>query len=94
VETQIAFTMARSMMAGVKLGIYDALGARAAGAAEVAAACKTDPAATTKLLNTLVGCRYLRYRDGRYELTPRARKWPLHLRTLPGCAMVVGRKGR
>jgi SAM-dependent methyltransferase len=76
-ETQVAFSMARSIMAGVKLGIYDAIGTRAATAAEVAAACKTDPEATTKLMNTLVGCRYLRHRDGRYKLTPKARKWLL-----------------
>ncbi len=77
VETQIAFSMARSIMAGVKLGIYDAIGTGATTAAEVAAACKTDPEATTKLMNTLVGCRYLRHRDGCYELTPKARKWLL-----------------
>ncbi len=41
----------------------------------MAAACKTDPEATTKPMNTLVGCRYLRHRDGRYELTPKVRKW-------------------
>jgi SAM-dependent methyltransferase len=77
VETQVAFSMARSIMAGVKLGIYDAIDTGATTVAEVAAACKTDPEATTKLLNTLVGCRYLRHRNGRYELTPKARKWML-----------------
>lgn len=77
VETQIAFSMARSIMAGVKLGIYDAIGSGATTAAEVAAACKTDREATTKLMNTLVGCRYLRHRDGHYALTPKARKWML-----------------
>lgn len=76
-ETQIAFSTARSIMAGVKLGIYDAIGAGAATPAEVAAACRTDPEATTKLMNALVGCRYLRHRDGRYELTPKTRKWLL-----------------
>ena len=76
-ETQIAFCMARSIMAGVKLGIYDAIGTGASTAAEVAVACKTDRDATTKLMNTLVGCRYLRHRAGRYELTPKARKWLL-----------------
>jgi hypothetical protein len=77
VETQIAYSMARSIMAGVKLGIYDAIGAGLMTAADVASACKTDREATTKLLNTLVGCRYLRHRDGRYELTPKARNWML-----------------
>jgi len=76
-ETQLAISMARSIMAGVKLGIYDALDRGAATAAEVAASCKTDPEATTKLLNALVGCRYLRHRDGRYQLTAKARKWML-----------------
>jgi SAM-dependent methyltransferase len=77
VETQIAFSMARSIMAGVKLGIYDAIGREAKSAAEVAAACKTDCEATTKLMNTLVGCRYLWHREGRYGLTPKASKWLL-----------------
>lgn len=76
-ETQIAFSMARSIMAGVKLGLFDAIGGGATTAAEAAAACNTDPEATTKLLNTLVGCRYLRHRGGRYALTPKASKWLL-----------------
>jgi SAM-dependent methyltransferase len=76
-ETMIAFCMARSIMAGVKFGIYDAIGIGAKTATEVAAACKTDREATTKLMNSLVGCRYLRHHDGRYELTPKARKWVL-----------------
>ena len=77
VETQIAFSMARSIMAGVKLGVFDAIGTESKTPAEVAGICKTDRDATTKLLNTLVGCRYLRHRDGRYELTAKARKWLL-----------------
>jgi SAM-dependent methyltransferase len=76
-ETQIAFSMARAIMAGVRLGIYDAIGAGESTPSEVAASCKTDREATTKLMNTLVGCRYLRHRDGRYGLTPKARKWML-----------------
>lgn len=76
-ETQIAYSMARTIMAGVKLGIYDAIAAGADTPVGVAVACGTDEAATTKLMNALVGCRYLRYRDGRYELTGKARKWLL-----------------
>jgi SAM-dependent methyltransferase len=77
IETQVAFSMARSIMAGVKLGIYEAVGTGERTAAQVAEACKTDPEATTKLMNTLVGCCYLRHRSGRYSLTPKARKWLL-----------------
>lgn len=76
-ETQIAFSMARSIMAGVKLGIYEAIGTGSRTPAEVAAVCDTDLEATTKLMNTLVGCRYLRHRGGRYQLAPKARKWLL-----------------
>lgn len=75
IETQIAFSMARAIMAGVKVGLYDAIGSHAKTAAEVAATCKTAPEATAKLLDTLVGCRYLTYRDGRYRLTEKSRKW-------------------
>lgn len=75
IETQIAFSMARAIMAGVKVGLYDAIGSDAKTAAEVAATCKTAPEATAKLLDTLVGCRYLTHRDGRYRLTEKARKW-------------------
>jgi SAM-dependent methyltransferase len=77
IETQIAFSMARSIMAGVKLGIYEAVGTSAKTAVQVAEVCKTDPEATTKLMNALVGCGYLRHRDGRYSLAPKARKWLL-----------------
>ncbi len=76
-ETQIAFSLARTIMAGVKLGIFDAVGDGTKTAAEVATTCGTDPEATTKLMNALVGCRYLRHRDGRYALTPKSRKWLL-----------------
>lgn len=76
-ETQVAFSMARTIMAGVRLGIYEAIGTGAATVKEVAATCKTDPEATAKLMNALTGCRYLRYRGGRYQLTPKARKWLL-----------------
>lgn len=77
IETQVAFSMARSIMAGVKLGVYEAVGAGATTAGDVAAACGTHPEATAKLMNALVGCGYLRHRAGRYALTPKARKWLL-----------------
>jgi SAM-dependent methyltransferase len=77
IETQIAFSMARTIMAGVKLGIFDSIGRGQATPSEVAEACKTDVDATTKLLNTLVGLRYLTHRNGRYGLTPKASKWLL-----------------
>lgn len=75
IETQIAFSMARAIMAGARIGLFDAIGAGEKSAAEVAASCNTDRAATAKLLDTLVGCRYLAHRDGRYRLTGKSSKW-------------------
>jgi hypothetical protein len=75
--TQVAFMLARTIMAGTKLGIFEAIAPRPLTAAEIAAQCKTDPNATIKLLNALVGAGYLRIKKDRYCLTPVARKWLL-----------------
>jgi SAM-dependent methyltransferase len=77
IETQMAFTLARVVMAGTQLGVFEALKRGPASAQEVAERCNTDPAATEKLLFALAGCGYLDAPDGRYELTPVARKWLL-----------------
>ena len=76
-DTQIAFMLARTVMAGTKLGICEALAAGPLSAAEVAAHCKTDSYATIKLLNALVGAGYLRIKKERYFLKPVAQKWLL-----------------
>ncbi len=74
-ETQIAFSMARSIMAGVKLGLFEAASDGARSAADIAKTCATNPGATEKLLNTLTGCGYFKFRDGAYALTPKTEKW-------------------
>jgi SAM-dependent methyltransferase len=76
-ETQLAFSMARSIMAGVELGVFEAAADGARSAAQIAAHCGTQPDATEKLLGALSGCGYFRFRDGAFELTPKARKWLL-----------------
>jgi SAM-dependent methyltransferase len=76
-DTQVAFLLARTIMAGAKLGIFEALASGPLSAAEVAMSCKTDAGATTKLLNALVGAGYLRAKKERYSLAPVARKWLL-----------------
>jgi SAM-dependent methyltransferase len=75
IETQMAYTLARVIMAGAELGVFDTLAGGPASAAEVAERCGTDAAATEKLLFALAATDYVRYRDGRYELTKTARKW-------------------
>jgi SAM-dependent methyltransferase len=77
IETQMAFTLARLVMAGVKLGVFEALDEGPAGAEQVAGRCGTDSHATGKLLFALAAADYLKEDRGRYELTPVARKWLL-----------------
>jgi SAM-dependent methyltransferase len=76
-ETQIAFTTARAIMAAAELGIFEALGAGEKSADEIAAACRTDPKATLPLLNCLVGVGYARWHDGKYGMMKAHRKWLL-----------------
>jgi SAM-dependent methyltransferase len=76
-ETQIAYTLARLVMVGTKLGVFDALEDGDATAEEVARRCGTDRVATGKLLFALAGARYLKATDGGYALTPVSRKWLL-----------------
>jgi len=77
VETQMAYTLARVIMAGADLGVFEALKEEPATAAEVAERCGTDPGATGKLLFALASTDYVRHRGERFELTPVARKWLL-----------------
>jgi len=75
-ETQMAYTLARLIMVGTKLGVFEALAERPARPDEVARRCGTNAAATEKLFFALAGAQYLRAEeDGRYGLTPLSRKW-------------------
>jgi SAM-dependent methyltransferase len=76
-DTQVAFMLARTIMVGTKLGIFEALAPGPLTATEIAAQCQTDPRATVKLLNALVGAGYLRADGERYTLTRVTRKWLL-----------------
>jgi SAM-dependent methyltransferase len=77
-ETQMAYTLARVIMAGVKVGAFDALADGPLTAEEIAGRCGTDPDATGKLLFALAGAGYLKTTGDRYELAPVARRWLLH----------------
>jgi len=77
IETQIAFSMARSIMSGVKLGVFEAAGDAPRSSLEIAKICSTNPGATEKLLNTLTACGYFTYENGVYALTPKSKKWLL-----------------
>lgn len=76
-ETQMAFTMARLIMSGTQLGIFEALKDGSRTAAQVSAACGTHEFATDKLMFALAGCGYLKSTGNTYELTKVSRKWLL-----------------
>jgi SAM-dependent methyltransferase len=74
-DTMIALMRARTIMAAVKLGIFDALTPGPLPVNDIALKCGTNPAATEKLLAALHGARYLE-RDGHhYRLAPVANQW-------------------
>lgn len=77
IDTHAAMLLARTVMAGAELNVFDALAARPLEADEVASACGTAPEATGLLLNALAACGYLHCRRERFGLTRRARPWLL-----------------
>jgi 2-polyprenyl-3-methyl-5-hydroxy-6-metoxy-1,4-benzoquinol methylase len=74
-DTQIAYTLARLVMVGTKLGVFEALREGPLEAYRVADRCGLDGRGTQKLLFALAGAEYVKEKNGRYELTPVARKW-------------------
>lgn len=68
----------RALMVATRLGLFEAIGPAPLTAAAAAERCGVDGRATEKLMNLLVGMRYLRRsNDGRYRLTKVARRWLL-----------------
>jgi SAM-dependent methyltransferase len=76
-DTHGAMLLARTVMAGAELKVFDALAARPLTAEEVAAACGAAAGPTALLLDALAACGYLSFRNGRFRLTRRARPWLL-----------------
>lgn len=69
---------ARAVTVAAECGIFDALEDGPMSSTRVAERCSTDPRATQKLLDLLVGTRYVRRRgDGTYRLSKLARRWLL-----------------
>jgi predicted O-methyltransferase YrrM len=77
IDTFQAIVRARAIMAGSKLGVFDALANGPAKATEVAQRIGADPRGTGKLLNALTGAGYLHWKNDRYRLARVARKWLL-----------------
>jgi 2-polyprenyl-3-methyl-5-hydroxy-6-metoxy-1,4-benzoquinol methylase len=65
----------RTLMAGVRLGVYAALADGPTTAEALAARLKLTPEGTRALLEALVSCEAVERKRGRYELAARARRW-------------------
>jgi SAM-dependent methyltransferase len=76
VDTHAAMLLARAVMAGAELSIFDALAAGPRTAEEIATVCGSDAGATELLMDALASSGYLAFGDGRYTLARRA-KWLL-----------------
>jgi SAM-dependent methyltransferase len=77
VDTHAAMLLARTIMAGAELKLFDALASGALTADEIATKCGSDPVATALLTDALAACGYLTFRNGRFDLTRAARRWLL-----------------
>lgn len=77
VETHAAMLLAQTVMAGVELGLFDAMADLPRSAAEITAHCSLAPEPAAQLLDALAACGYLSYAGGRFALTRRARPWLL-----------------
>ncbi len=75
VDSHAAMLLARTLVAGTELGIFDALSRGPLTSEEIAGACGAAAGPTALLLDALVACGYLRFREGRFSLTRRSRTW-------------------
>jgi 2-polyprenyl-3-methyl-5-hydroxy-6-metoxy-1,4-benzoquinol methylase len=77
VDTQVAFNVARTIMAGAETGVFESIGKDNKTSQQVATECKTNANATKQLLDTLVGIGYLAWSNEKYSLKKRYYKWLL-----------------
>jgi SAM-dependent methyltransferase len=73
VDTHAAMLLARTIMAGAELKIFDALRDGPRTAEEIARICRSERAATALLADALASCGYLRCSGTRFGLTRRSR---------------------
>ena len=77
IETQMAYTLARLIMVGVKVGVFEALADGPLESEELARRCGASGVGMDKLLFALAGAGYVRSDGAGYSLTPVSRKWLL-----------------
>ena len=73
-DSLFSIMKARGLMAGVRLGIFEALGEGPLAASEVAARCRLDAEGTELLLRFLVGIEYLKMDGDKFTLNDLSRR--------------------
>lgn len=75
VQSFFGMMAARTLMAGVRLGVYGALAEGPTTAEALAERLKLSPAGTRALLEALVSCEAVTRKRGRYQLDARSKRW-------------------
>jgi hypothetical protein len=63
------------VLAAIRLDLLETLNSQPLTTADLSRRLQTDPRATQILLDTLVSLKYVKGRNGHYDLTPMTRKW-------------------
>ncbi|MDY7227626.1 methyltransferase [Hyalangium rubrum] len=75
VQAFFGMMAARTLMAGVRLGVYTALTEGPATSEALAERLKLSPEGTRALLEALISCEVVTRKRGRYSLDERAQRW-------------------
>jgi 2-polyprenyl-3-methyl-5-hydroxy-6-metoxy-1,4-benzoquinol methylase len=75
VDTHIAFIAARAIMEGVDCGIFEAVAEQPKSIEQIAGECHLNAYALRSLLGALTSSGYLKYKEGKYALSPLSKKW-------------------
>jgi SAM-dependent methyltransferase len=76
-HAQVLPVISKALLEAVDLGVFEAIEAGFDTAEKVAEKCGLEVRATGQLLGVLASVKYLRYKQGKYILTPLTRKWVL-----------------
>src|SRR5450759_1282972 len=74
-EMATAFQRSRPLLTAFELGLFTALNAEARTSEDIAEALDTEPRATDRLMNALVGLGLLEKHEGRFRNTPLAQAY-------------------
>src|SRR5215475_10801651 len=75
IDTLVGLLLAKAVIAGTALGVFDVLEHGPLPASEISRRCNTNHGATERLLRALYGCGYLAWQKNAYRLSRSSRHW-------------------